>query len=293
MKELIICRGVPASGKSTWAKAWVTADASRVRVNRDDLRFQLYGVYHGEQVDETLITKLEDILVLNALSANKSVVVDDTNIRASYVKRFAAIGQAEGARVEVKTFHIDIDEALRRNAARDRQVPEDVIRKMHYRLKSSGTVELPSPMASGKYVPLPGSKPAILVDIDGTIAHNDGHRSFYEWMKVGEDSPIDAVIEVVHWASDAGYEIVVMSGRDGECEGVTREWLDKYLNVNYELYMRPVGDQRQDSLVKRELFDAHVRNRFDVQFVLDDRNQVVDMWRAMGLRVFQVAPGNF
>lgn len=294
MKELVICRGISASGKSTYAKTWASAAPRRVRVNRDDIRFQMYGTYHGGNIDETLITRIEDNMIATALKNDVSVIVDDTNIRHSYVKRIAEIGFANGAHVSIKPFYIDVDEAIRRNSERFRQVPEDVIRQQHQSFKSSGAVDLePIAIPEGHYIPNLNAPAAILVDIDGTIAHNNGHRSFYDWQAVGKDDPIPEVIEIVRWAYQAGVKIVVMSGRDGECEEVTRDWLLEHLQVPHELYMRAVGDQRKDNIVKRELFDAHVRNRFNVQFVLDDRNQVVEMWRSLGLRCLQVAPGDF
>jgi hypothetical protein len=57
--------------------------------------------------------------------------------------------------------------------------------------------------------------------------------------------------------------------------------------------MRPTGDQRKDNIVKRELFDTWVRGKYNVRFCLDDRDQVVEGWRAMGLTCFQVQPGAF
>lgn len=53
------------------------------------------------------------------------------------------------------------------------------------------------------------------------------------------------------------------------------------------------GDTRVDSIVKEELFDKYVRGKWYIKYVLDDRQQVVDRWYAMGLRVLQVAQNNF
>lgn len=291
--ELIICRGISASGKSTWAKAWASAAPARVRINRDDIRFQMYGTYHGEPIDENVVTKVEDSMIAAALSSGSSVVVDDTNIRHAFVKRIAEIGQAHGATVSVKHFHISLDEAKVRNAGRERKVPEDVLAKQYESLKSSGQVQLPQVVPVKPYIRNDSLPNAILVDIDGTIAHNNGHRSFYDWMAVGNDTPILEVIEIVEWAHQAGMKIVVMSGRDSVGREVTSGWLDEYLPFYDALFMRAENDQRKDNIVKAELFDAHVRDQYNVQFVLDDRDQVVEMWRAMGLRCLQVAPGNF
>jgi hypothetical protein len=84
-----------------------------------------------------------------------------------------------------------------------------------------------------------------------------------------------------------------MSGRSDEYRTVTGRWLiDNALPVD-GLYMRAAGDHRKDSVVKHELFDKHIRSTYNVLGVFDDRNQVVEMWRAIGLTVFQVADGNF
>jgi hypothetical protein len=57
--------------------------------------------------------------------------------------------------------------------------------------------------------------------------------------------------------------------------------------------MREAGDSRKDSIVKQELYEKHIEPSYDVFVVLDDRNQVVDMWRSLGLVCLQVAPGDF
>jgi hypothetical protein len=57
--------------------------------------------------------------------------------------------------------------------------------------------------------------------------------------------------------------------------------------------MRSEYDMRKDSIVKEEIYRQEILGRYNVWLVLDDRNQVVDMWRNLGLRVLQVAPGNF
>lgn len=71
-------------------------------------------------------------------------------------------------------------------------------------------------------------------------------------------------------------------------------WLQKYFLDPHYLFMRATGDNRRDDIVKRELFDAHIRDHFNVRYVLDDRDRVVKMWRnELGLTVLQVAEGNF
>lgn len=290
MQELILCRGIPASGKSTYAKAWVFAGPNRVRVNRDDIRFQLYGTYHGGVINEDTVTQVEDAIVKTALSKGNSVIVDDTNIAQKYVKRLAAIGHAAGVSVSVKQFDIDLAEALRRNAARQRQVPEDVIKTMLNRLRSSGPVDVSGPVYE-KYEPKPLTDRAVMFDIDGTLAKMTT-RGPFEWHRVGEDELVEAVAETLRSLA-SHYIVIIMSGRDEVCRRQTTEWLKKYRVTFDELHMRPEGDMRKDNIVKYELFNKYVRDQYNVLAVYDDRNQVVDMWRAIGLPCFQVAEGDF
>lgn len=169
-------------------------------------------------------------------------------------------------------------------------------RKPHRDRPETKRYRPPSAAASppARYVADPTLPPAWLVDIDGTLAHM-GDRSPYQWHRVGEDTVSPAVEAAVRAfaAAPDGFAIVLLSGRDGICRPETEEWLARHDIPYDELYMRAPGDNRKDSIVKAELFDAHTRHRYRVVAVLDDRDQVVRMWRRMGLVCFQVAEGDF
>lgn len=134
----------------------------------------------------------------------------------------------------------------------------------------------------------------VLVDIDGTLALRAGDRSPYDWDRVGEDEPNPPVIELVRIIHAAGqHRIILMSGRDESCRWQTEMWLTAQRVPFDELYMRTEKDNRRDSIVKEELYRQHVEGISEVAFVIDDRKQVVQMWRSLGLTVFQVAEGDF
>ncbi len=85
-----------------------------------------------------------------------------------------------------------------------------------------------------------------------------------------------------------------LSGRPDSCRRDTWDWLYENVRVPIaDLLMRTTGDGRTDYVVKQELFDNRVRDRYDIRWVLDDRDQVVKMWRSLGLTCLQVAEGNF
>jgi hypothetical protein len=150
------------------------------------------------------------------------------------------------------------------------------------------------------YVPPEHGLNAILVDLDGTLCERlpeaQGGRSPYDETRVGEDTCCQAVLDTVLLYAWTGARVIFMSGRSEACRDETVRWLNDHLpeDLTYEaLFMRPAGDTRRDWKVKYGLFNANVRERYRVRLVLDDRDQVVRMWRALGLPCFQVAEGNF
>jgi phosphoglycolate phosphatase-like HAD superfamily hydrolase len=143
-----------------------------------------------------------------------------------------------------------------------------------------------------------------LVDIDGTLANLEHRLHFIEkkpadWDGFFDacdgDAPIPEVIDTINLLHHAGATILLVSGRSDAIRDKTLDWLDKYLNGWHGLYMRKAGDHRPDNIVKGELLNA-LSVDWDVakiRGVFEDRKQVVDMYRERGLRVFQVAEGNF
>jgi predicted kinase len=309
MAELVITRGLPASGKSTWAREWVAADPQgRARVNRDDLRANLYGAARVSNSQELAITAVQQAAVSALLGAGRSVVVDDMHLRARYVTAWATLSAQASAGFAVQDFtDVDVEECVRRDAERaargERAVGAEPIRDLYLRFVASGrglpaSALVPKSTAADsgpRYQPDLSLPVAWLVDIDGTLAlmsTEPGARSPFEWQRVGEDVPNPAVVELVQ-ALAANAEIVVMSGRDESCRALTETWLAANDVPCQALFMRPAGDSRRDSIVKRELFDGQVAPKWAVRGVIDDRRQVVEMWRGIGLMCAQVAPGDF
>ncbi len=135
-------------------------------------------------------------------------------------------------------------------------------------------------------------KQAIICDIDGTIAIK-GDRSPYDWKRVGIDTVNMPVYDVLEAMRNDHKAILMLSGRDSICRPETENWLKEY-SISYDgLFMRSEGDNRKDLIIKKELYENNIKNKYDVLFVLDDRNQVVKMWREEGLTCFQVAEGDF
>lgn len=141
----------------------------------------------------------------------------------------------------------------------------------------------------------PGSSlpSAVLVDVDGTLALAQG-RDPYDESTVSADAPNTAIITIVQALYRDGHRIVVLSGRTEAARTDTLAWLHKHLQVPIAaLHLRAVGDRRSDVTVKHEIYRDHIRGRYQVLCVLEDRTRVVGLWRSLDLTCLQVAPGDF
>lgn len=302
MSTLIITRGLPGSGKTTRARAWIAEDPEgRARINRDDLRHNMFGVYWGlTWAQEQAVTVAQHAAARALLGAGKDVVIDDTHLRLRNARAWADMAVELGAEFVVWECDADADECVRRDLARmelgQRGVGEKVIRELAQRYANRPEIKPSEHTADtppAAYIANPRLPRAWIVDIDGTLSHM-GDRSPYDISDaIFHDEPDPAVLSLVRTLRDSGAALVLASGRSDEARAITEAWLDAN-DVDWaELHMRAAGDNRADYKVKADLFDAHIRDRWNVEAVLDDRTQVVRMWRGMGLKCLQVADGDF
>ena len=135
----------------------------------------------------------------------------------------------------------------------------------------------------------------IICDIDGTLALL-GDRDRYD-PTTGEDTlnyPIANILQVYDNQTVLPVDLILITGREDSYRDYTEKWLHKYGITNYKaLYMRKTGDFRKDFVVKKELYEKYIKSTYEVLFILEDRDQVVKMWREEGLTCLQVAYGNF
>ena len=136
------------------------------------------------------------------------------------------------------------------------------------------------------------SPKAIICDIDGTLA-DMGSRKPYDFENVDRDQVKHATAEAVRVFFNAGYRIILFSGREDSSQAKTVSWLIANDIPYHELHMRKARDFRKDAVIKKELYNTFVKDQYEVLLVLDDRDQVVHMWRELGLTCFQVDYGAF
>jgi len=292
-QKIILTRGLPASGKSTWAKELVkNSNGKAKRVNKDDLREMIdSGVW--SKPNEQMILNARDNLICTFIEGGaETVIVDDTNFEEKHFDNIKGLTDAfnnlgrHSISVEYKDFlDVSLDVCLERDALRVKPVGEKVIKDMHQRYILPTIKEVPAVNKKGN---------TIIVDLDGTYAHRCD-RQWFDYSKVDQDDLDITVDGIVRAYANMGYTILIVSGREGteECRSKTLSWLDKHNVPYYDLMMRKQGDFRRDSIVKEEIYNNYIKDKFDVEFVLDDRKSVCEKWRELGLKCLQVAPGDF
>jgi uncharacterized HAD superfamily protein len=143
---------------------------------------------------------------------------------------------------------------------------------------------------------------AIIVDLDGTLTNVDHRVQFVRmnpknWKEFNENMIHDPIHhwceELIHAMKDKGYKIIFVTGRSDDYREHTENWLLKH-KIRYDLlYMRKIGDYREDNDVKEEIYNADIKGRFNILFVVDDRKSVVERWRKMDLICLQCDWGDF
>lgn len=281
--KMLILQGISGSGKSTFAHQLQESDSDKwVIVSRDTLREQMLGKellekYFQQGMNfaiEEEITKREHLAIAKALAQNKSVIIDNTNLRRKYVIEYCHIAldmELSYEDIAVKRFPIDIQTAQSRIRHRnERFVGDDVLQKQFERFNSAKDILtedlwdsilqeyrptrwlLPSfnvePISHDKMLPK-----AIICDLDGTLSHRKlllsdyiSYRSFYDYSKCDTDEVDVLVADVIKGLHQQGYTIIFVSGRKSECMQLTRNFIEKATGLSESDYWLFMRDETKD-----------------------------------------------
>lgn len=285
MKEVILLKGLPASGKTTYAKTLLETCPGRYkRVSKDDLRRMLDGGKWSKRNEQFVLT-VRDHLILAALLEGYHVIVDDTNLHPKHEQTIRELVKGV-ATVHIQDFtHIPLETCLEHDRQRANYVGEQVIRKMYREFLQ------PKPQQV-TYSPDPALPRAIICDLDGTLALLNG-RNPYDAARCEQDILNTPVADLLRHQDARSAHILLVTGRQECHRDPTERWLTTQGIPWTALWMRPTGDQRKDALVKEEIYQQHIEGHYAVLFALDDRNQTVAVWRSHGIATFQVADGDF
>ena len=296
--KLIITVGIPRSGKTTWAKQFLKDSGNAIRVNRDDLRQMLHNGKWTPR-NEEMTMKAQKSIVEQGLKAGKVVIVDDTNLGEYHKQRWSQVAKDCNAAFEVKVMDvIPLTELIHRDIHSDSVRGSDVIVRMALEAKQLTFAD----------------KEIVLCDLDGTLCDIEHRRHHVQgekknWNAFFEDVTKDSirldVFCILNEYVKAGKKIIFVSARPERCRKDTEQWLaermiflshDETYNeiaatLKYEaLLMRPDGDSRQDTIVKKQILDKYLDKKW-IEAVIDDRPCIIRMWREEGLNTIDVGDG--
>jgi len=282
MSKMIIMQGLPASGKTTEARKIMEASGNYVRINKDLLRSMLhFSKFTFKNEDVTRIAAKS--LARSFLMTGHCIIIDDTNLNGKTFQTWKDLAMECNAPFEVKRVDTPYDECIRRDALRPDSVGKDVIMRMAMQNDLIGDIG-----------------PVVLCDLDGTLCDCEHRRHWLDGAKkdwkgffseMSKDPVREEVREMLMSSYYLGYKIIFVSARPEDYRKETEEWLLKNWGDNYfALIMRPSGDSRPDTIVKKEMHEKYLK-KLDIQCVYDDRPSIVQMWKDLGLNVTDVGDG--
>lgn len=289
--KLILCQGLPASGKSTFALELSTKMSWGV-VCKDNIREGLVISSGGKwawspENEKKDVEPKRDQEIEFFLKNGISCISADTNLAPKHVARLTGLATKYGADVVMKRFETPLWTCIQRDKARigDKQVGEEVIRRM--------AAQYPWILGEPEVIPVEFDESlpkAIICDLDGTIAfyQKQGLRGHYDTAKCMTDVPNQAIIDILN---NYNGHVIYLTGRDDKFRKLTNDWLDKVEAPSGLLLMRDNLDKRSGWQCKLDIFNRFVRGKYNVELCFEDLEPVVRMWEKLGLTVLQVRDG--
>lgn len=286
IKKLILTVGMSSSGKTSFTEQFIRNNNNWVDLNRDDMRFRLFcdgkrdwTKYKFTKPNEQRVTVSIDRIAKWAVETNRNIIVSDTNLNPKIRQKWKDFAEQYGYEYEEKPFVVTWDEARKRNIQREGGIAESILWDQYLRMNEY--------MGRKIYSGTPDKPKAVIIDVDGTIAEMNGRKP-YEWDKVDTDKPRYDIIAMIHGLTDSmNLKPVFLSGRDSICSHKTYLWIKSYVfdgSEDFPLFMRSIKDHRPDYVVKEKLFWEHVAPEYDVVSAIDDRPQVLRLWRELGIK---------
>lgn len=295
MNKIILLQGLPLSGKSTKAKEIYNSNPKKYTiVNRDSIRLGRGDYWIPEQ--ENYITQVEEFSVISSINLGLIPIIDATNLNPKTLEKWENLAKEHNSELEIiKMPYIPISEAFERNNKRKEEggiclSRKDIERfyKTYYKDIYIKEIEYDICTSSEPNLNLPL---AVIFDLDKTIMFRRG-RGIYDYEQANTDyfDP-KAKYLIEHWINN-GINILFVTGRE-----ITENSLNAiYTALNipkkktsgvewypFEVFGRQVGDHRKGVLVKEEIYETKIKDKYDVLVAFDDDREVIEMYKTKGI----------
>ena len=313
MNKIILCMGISGSGKTTWAKEWVAEKPEkRIRLNYDDIRSML-GVYWVPGKREQLVKDIFAYSLNQAMSTGYDIVIDNmSNLNPKhqkeykeYINEYNSFNEDNKYELEYKWFDTPVEVCIERDSKREIKIGETVIRQQWKKYRTSIIQHSIKEMLDNQAVQDSKLPHCIIVDMDATLCFNTNGREFYgpgSDEKMIDDIPNTPIVELVKHYKEAPYgsnpytygrNVIILTGRSESARASTELWLKKH-GVPYDaIFMRANENFVKGDQFKRSIYEQEIKGIYYVDFVLDDSQKVVKMYRNLGLTVLQPNEGKF
>lgn len=291
---ILLLVGPPGSGKSSFADKYIKENPSFAYINQDT------------QGRDGHLQKFND-----CIKNRQDILVDRMNFSKSQRRRYLDPAKKANYYTKIMVFHVPYSICLERASERvghptikDAETAEKAIYgffKSYVRVEDDEVHEVERVGWDREF-----DTKVVVCDLDGTLA-DCRHRLHHikvekpnkpNWKKFFDEMPLDPVNEwcrdLLH-AMSQRHQIIYCTGRAGEYYDLSKKWLEENSLAfpGFKLFSRLRGDHRPDWQVKEIIYEFEIKPRYDILFVVDDRQQVVDMWRKHGVTVLQCAKGDF
>lgn len=281
MKQLVLLRGCPAVGKSTWIKENglepYTISADVIRTQWSSLVYDTNGKVVINQEKDHLVWKNIFEMLESRMEKGEFTVIDATHSTNKLIQQYKNLVTKYGYRVIVVDFKEDLETIIERNLNREehKHVPVEAIENIHERLKHE---KIPSFAKVIEPDDFENETKWTLRDFnrfDKIHVFGDIHGCFTALNSTIVNSDFNDLYTCITDLQNEAFIFVGDYFDRGLENGETFEFFESVMNLpnvfmlegNHERHVRKYGESENDDKFQIDLLDAISEGRFEDELI--------------------------
>lgn len=293
--KTIYCKGLPNSGKTTWAKEFIhNQNAVKERwVNSNRKELARYFFFEDKNLlpwQESFLWQVESYLTIIKRNYDVSTINTENNLTLDKSKNPNIIINDQFLQTHPEVLY----------SRNDMRSDMDKVTRDQLESSFKETLERPDHVdwffnknETTQYRPYDKGHPSVIFDLDGTLVKLTSHRGPFDEKKALSDKIHNQVFETLKAHDEAGHGIFIVTGREESSREVTEKWLKKNKVPYWDLFMKPTGSKKSDGETKLDILFKQINKDYAIIAVYEDRTPVVRAWRSVGLTCYQVAQHDY